>query len=106
MRSRGVPNFPDPTSGGQAPTVGQVNKKSPAFRNAQRACRSRQAALAAVKPRTSRAQQLRYAECMRAHGVTNFPDPLPGGGFNVSSTVNPQSPAFIAADGACGERNP
>ncbi len=34
---------------------------------------------------------------MRAQGVTNDPDPLPSGGFNIPSTVNSQSPTFIAA---------
>jgi hypothetical protein len=38
---------------------------------------------------------------MRAHGVPNYPDPLPGGGFNIPSTINPQSPAFVAAQDAC-----
>jgi hypothetical protein len=99
MRTHGEPNFPDPTSGGQ--TVGPVDKNSPAFRNAQQACRRPLRALAAIKPPRNRSGQLRYAECMRAHGETNFPDPLPGGGFTVPSTVDPQSPAFIAADKAC-----
>jgi len=41
---------------------------------------------------------------MRAHGVRNYPDPLPGGGFSIPPTVNPQSPAFIAAANGCGKR--
>lgn len=49
---------------------------------------------------------LKFADCMRAHGVTNFPDPSgSGGGFkiqiNIGSGVNPQSPAFQAAQIAC-----
>jgi hypothetical protein len=103
MRSHGVPNFPDPTSNGSARSAGTVDKRSPAFRSAQEACRTAQAALAQVKPKQSVAVQLRQAECMRAHGVTNFPDPLPGGGFTVPSTINPQSPAFIAASNACAK---
>jgi len=101
MRAHGLPSFPDPTSDGQASTVGSVEKHSPGFRAAQHACRSLQAKLADVKPRPSRARQLRQAECMRAHGVPNYPDPLPGGGFSIPSTVDPQSPAFIAAANAC-----
>lgn len=49
---------------------------------------------------------LKYATCMRAHGVPNFPDPSPnGGGIDVSpgSGVNPQSPAFATAQQACGK---
>ncbi|HTX07261.1 MAG TPA: hypothetical protein VME22_01555 [Solirubrobacteraceae bacterium] len=104
MRSHGVPNFRDPTPNGEGSTVGNVDKRSPAFRSAQAMCRSAQAEIARAKPPTSPAHQLRYAECMRSHGVTNFPDPLPGGGFTFPSTVNPQSPSFQAADNACGNK--
>jgi len=42
---------------------------------------------------------------MRAHGVTNFPDPgggAGGGGINLNGTgINPQSPAFRAAQSTC-----
>ena len=39
---------------------------------------------------------------MRTHGVSNFPDPNSGGGIAFSlSGLNPRSPAFQAAQGAC-----
>jgi hypothetical protein len=40
---------------------------------------------------------------MREHGVTNFPDPTSGGGgINIGGTgIDPQSPAFRTAQGAC-----
>jgi hypothetical protein len=104
MRSHGVPNFPDPTANGPAPTVGTVDKRSPAFQAAQQACARVQAVIAEAKPRPTRARLLRQAECMRSHGVPSFPDPLPGGGFSYPSTINPQSPAFIAAQNACEKR--
>lgn len=104
MRSHGVPNFRDPTPDGEGSTTGKVNKRSPEFRTAQETCRGLQAAIAAAKPATSAADQLRYAECMRRHGVTNFPDPLPGGGFSFPSTINLQSPTFQAAHNACGNK--
>ena len=47
-----------------------------------------------------------FAACMRAHKVTNFPDPQPGGGFNFSSNLNVASPAFQAANKACGDEAP
>jgi hypothetical protein len=108
MRSHGVPNFRDPTlneNSAPAPAAGTVDKKSPAFRAAQHACNGFATELAAAKPRESAAQQLRYAECMRAHGVTHFPDPLPGGGFRVPSSINPQSPTFKSADRACDDKS-
>jgi hypothetical protein len=40
---------------------------------------------------------------MRAHGVPNFPDPSSAGGINIQqgSGIDPQSPAFQAAQQAC-----
>jgi hypothetical protein len=38
---------------------------------------------------------------MRAHGVTNFPDPQPGGGFPRGSGLEQSSPAFGTARKAC-----
>ena len=39
-------------------------------------------------------QGLRFASCMRSHGVPNFPDPSAGGGFDIASTINARSPAY------------
>jgi hypothetical protein len=47
---------------------------------------------------------LTYATCIRSHGVPNFPDPKPGGGFNSSS--NPNDPQLQAAQQACGNLLP
>jgi hypothetical protein len=51
---------------------------------------------------------LQYAECMRSHGVPNFPDPSPQGGIHItpSSGVNPQSPVFQSAQQACAKLGP
>jgi hypothetical protein len=49
-------------------------------------------------------QALKFANCMRAHGVSNFPDPSSGGEFRAQ--VNPQSPAFQTAQQACGKLAP
>ncbi|HUB76414.1 MAG TPA: hypothetical protein VL977_05120 [Solirubrobacteraceae bacterium] len=48
--------------------------------------------------------ELAYARCMRAHGVAAFPDPSPGGGFDVhaGSGVDPTSSAYRRADARCG----
>jgi hypothetical protein len=46
-------------------------------------------------------QGLRFASCMRSHGVPNFPDPSAGGGFDIASTINARSPAYIAARQMC-----
>ena len=50
---------------------------------------------------------LRFARCMRAHGVPNFPDPeAGGGGFQLGSGIDPRSPAFQSAHRACAQRMP
>ncbi|HET6869735.1 MAG TPA: hypothetical protein VFH80_27730 [Solirubrobacteraceae bacterium] len=48
---------------------------------------------------TNSSSQFALAQCMRSHGVPNFPDPAAGGGFNVlaspgSSTVTIDGVAF------------
>jgi len=52
-----------------------------------------------------------YAACMRQHGVPNFPDPLPNGGFefgpSVTGGTNGQvSPQYQAATNACAALSP
>jgi hypothetical protein len=46
---------------------------------------------------------LKYSQCMRTHGVPNFPDPSPSGGFvfPTGSGVNPSSPAVQSAQAKC-----
>jgi hypothetical protein len=46
---------------------------------------------------------LAFANCMRANGVPNFPDPQPGGGelFEIPAGANPAAPPFRAARAKC-----
>jgi hypothetical protein len=46
---------------------------------------------------------LKYARCMRSHGVSKFPDPKPGGALVIGSKVgvDPNTPQFKAAQQAC-----
>ena len=48
-------------------------------------------------------QGLKFSQCMRAHGVSDFPDPDASGGIDIQpgSGLDPQSPAFQAAQKAC-----
>ena len=48
-------------------------------------------------------QGVKFASCMRSHGVPNFPDPVAGGGFQfpISSGFNPFAPAAAAAQHDC-----
>jgi hypothetical protein len=49
------------------------------------------------------ASPLAFAECMRANGVSSFPDPSPGRGatFALGSGLNPASPAVKSARAKC-----
>jgi hypothetical protein len=126
MREHGVSNFPDPKSsgGGVQLTLGAgsgVKPGSPAFQSAQSACRH---LLPGGGPTSgppspqARAQMLQISECMRAHGISGFPDPTtkpptPGTGgvglvmghdgvfLAIPESVDPQSPAFQQAAAAC-----
>lgn len=46
---------------------------------------------------------LKYAQCMRARGVPNFPDPSAAGGLIIPNDINAESPAFRSAQQACGK---
>jgi hypothetical protein len=55
----------------------------------------------------AREAALAHADCMREHGVPNFPDPtVSGSAQGISSSsggggINPQSPAFQHAEMIC-----
>jgi hypothetical protein len=53
------------------------------------------------------AQGVKYADCMRSHGVPTFPDPSPGGGFPLrTSGIDLRSPAYTSAYRACAALQP
>lgn len=110
MRSHGVPNFPDPDAdGGFAITASSaLNPQSPTFAQAARTCAKdfpgggRPIHL----PTRVRERLLAMAQCMRAHGVPNFPDPTFGnGGVGLklagAGRLDPNSPAFQTAARTC-----
>jgi hypothetical protein len=112
MRSHGVPNFPDPGSTGQIRldprklAESGIDVDSPRFKRAARACLRLQpkGARATARQPTAAQQQamLRFARCMRSHGVPNFPDPQPGGALDLAQKVAaPNSPQFKATEHTC-----
>ncbi len=115
MRSHGVPDFPDPKNGGfqenGSPTQTIVNgvtlQESQAQINAgEQACRKYMGPSTPDAPASPAQQQaaLAYAQCMRAHGVPNFPDPkVTAHSFtvHVASGTDPHSPQVQAAQNAC-----
>jgi hypothetical protein len=47
------------------------------------------------------AQQVKYAQCMRAHGVPDFPEPSSTGGFTLPKSADEGSSIFRVAESAC-----
>jgi hypothetical protein len=82
MRGNGVSRFPDPSASGKLTIDAVANGSSldtntPAFTQAMRACKNLEPA-GFTGGRRSSAQQsaaLTFARCIRANGVTDFPDP-------------------------------
>ena len=108
VRSHGVPKFPD--SAVQASSKGVIlsappgiDVHSPQFESAMQACRSLLPQGPASGSSSSSYVQavLKYSLCMRSHGVTNFPEPNSQGLFTGGAGINPNSPTFMSAMGAC-----
>jgi hypothetical protein len=78
MRQNGVPHFPDPGSKGESNFGVDVPKE--VFLRAARACDSLKPPGALSGKRTAKEQSasLRFAQCVRDHGVKDFPDPVNG----------------------------
>lgn len=105
MRAHGIGDFPDPNAQGQIVlkvTPGSdLSKENPRFQAAQKACQALQPQESEQQQQQDTAQLLNFAKCMRAHGITNFPDPG-GHGLNLQgSGLDPHSPQFQAAQHAC-----
>jgi hypothetical protein len=109
-RANGMPNLPDP----QIDSTGRASfpngtPEPPA--SVRRACQSIYDRL----PASARGEQadmqalLRFARCMREHGVADFPDPDAEGNFRAppgSSGPGPKTPSFQRALQACRQLDP
>lgn len=57
---------------------------------------------AAIVASSRTGQALAFSQCMRSHGLPNFPDPSNGAILlGPSAHINPQSPSFQSAQHAC-----
>jgi hypothetical protein len=91
MRTHGVPDFQV-----------NLNQNSPTYQAAAQTCQS-------LKPGRNQnpqvpskklAVEVRWAQCIRTHGVPTFPDPNAQGAFD-SGVFDPTSSAFQAASQDC-----
>jgi hypothetical protein len=127
MRSHGVPRFPDPGSSGVLPKVSaqQLGVSSVRLQGARRACQHllpgnggaltanslQQCELTGDCPAALVQQALndgrKFAQCMRSHGVPNWPDPttdsegrpyfdLSAQGFSRQQAHSPQITAKVS----------
>jgi hypothetical protein len=128
MRTHGVPSFADPkqVGGGGIQISGTppgVNPDSPAFTSAQQSCRhllpnGGQSTTSGREQELAR--MLTLTRCMRAHGVSGFPDPTLSAPNRADSSdimsndevwlalpnsIDLHSPAFEQAAAACNFDN-
>jgi hypothetical protein len=114
MRSHGEAGYPDPVREAgdrvafRIPPASGIHVNSASYQSAYGACHQllpsgrtgltpglRQQAIAAAR---------KYSDCMRSHGIANFPDPVSTGqGISIPPMhgVNPQSQQFQSAEKAC-----
>jgi hypothetical protein len=124
MRANGVPNFPDPPSSGTVPKGGaqQYGVSDSQFQAAEAACQhlyptsdgsiqecENTGDCPPAVVQNALTLMRRYAQCLRSHGVPNWPDPVIGSEgrpfFDVSgaglSMNYTHSAAFEAKDSEC-----
>lgn len=112
MRSHGVSNFPDPlsTGGFSRRAMNAVDQNSPQFRASLKSCRSLAIATGFVHTPVELAKHLEQLtaedECIRRHGVRNWPDPNAQGGQSFPPGISPSTPRFQKAQAACAYLNP
>jgi len=115
MRSNGVSQFPDPGASGKLTIDAVANGSSldtsaPAFKQAISACKNLEPAGFMGSKRSSQQQQaaLKFAQCIRANGVPDFPDPVPNGPLvdtnRIPSSNSPGGMSILhAAMQKCGD---
>jgi hypothetical protein len=115
MRSHGDPNQSDPTIDAHGViyiTMRNVSEalssevhgnSGPCSQYEQQAENALRAANPVPAP-PDEAQQLKYAECMRANGVPNYPDPKPTEQEQSLNGVDPNSPFVQSANKICAKQ--
>jgi hypothetical protein len=116
MRSHRVPNWPDPSNSGvfdkSKLTPQQLGASSSRIQAAQTACQHLLAngggGQNPAQVEQMRALSLKFAECVRRHGVPNLPDPGSDGRIPdpASVGINQGSPKFEAANQSCRKYRP
>jgi len=109
MRAHGDSGFPDPSSQGgygnsQNGGANPIDTTSPQYLAAYKSCgRLAPAGPTQAQNEQRTAQTLKYAACMRSHGIADFPDNMQ---ITGQGDLNPSDPAFQAAAQACQTEMP
>jgi hypothetical protein len=114
VRTHGVTSYPDPqvTSSGNHVSVkispGAADPNSSAFKTANQACHHLlpNGGLPAYASSGQLAQDVTFADCIRAHGDPGFPDPDHDGVFTLPAGIDPQAPQVLRAQHACTSVEP
>jgi hypothetical protein len=79
MRANGVSDFPDPNASGAFPSYG-ISVSKAAWMKAVAACKTLQppGTLSAKLNPAQLSAAIKFARCIREHGVPDFPDPVSG----------------------------
>jgi hypothetical protein len=110
LRAHGVPTFPDPNASGQEPPNWKQLIFSPQGQAAVGACSywgSRIHNDVAAQNQAVVREYVRFAQCMRAHGLPDFPDPVNAEGrveFVLRASqdgFDPHSPQVLAKAHHC-----
>jgi hypothetical protein len=104
MRAKGDPGYPDPNSQGLIAS-GPSDRDALSgrlFQTADKFCaKLAPAGVTAAQLKQDYRVQLKFAACMRTHGVPNFPDPKPDGYGFGHADVDYHSPGYLSADKTC-----
>jgi hypothetical protein len=108
MRANGVPHFPDPDPKGDFNFGVDVSRE--VFTKAADACKAVKppGALSSKRTPAQQSASLRFAQCVRDHGVKDFPDPVNGepliDTYKIPSSNKPGGMTILnAATQACGD---
>lgn len=110
LRGHGVPNYSDPNAAGQEPPNSKQLISTPQGQAAVSACSywsNRVHNDVAALNQAVLAEYVRFAQCMRSHGLPDFPDPVNAEGrveFVLSASqdgFDPHSPQVLAKAHEC-----
>jgi hypothetical protein len=95
MRSHGEPNMPEPNNRGQL-SINGIDPNSPQLQSAEKDCQKLDPSApppTATQQARAQSQALKFAACVRKHGLPDFPDPtfshgnIGQGGFDPNSDI-------------------